>query len=690
MNVKTLGVYMSLLLKNSRFLWAAAFVVSLVGSSFAQSSQVTTSQITLGTLLDEQTDRCALTKVPNYVCKQASSYDRAAKSPEENWFANADASQFIREEQNGDRKEHVLMEAEGPGAIVRWWITAPHYKNNFYVYIDGAETPAISGNVADIIGGEALVGAPLSAERSRGRDLYLPIPYAKSIKVTCDNMEEQGNLYYQIVYRTYPQDVEVESFSTDLLTKYQDKIDATQKLLLEPSQAKGATTQVQGCKRRLVAEEIEGSYESRAIRGPGAITEIDVKLTAEDLPAATRNIVLAISFDDEETVWVPVGEFFASGVGVNPNKTWYTEVLPDGTMKSYWRMPFKSVAKVSFLDFGEQDVTLDYAVYYEKTPFDENTMYFHANWRQERDIQTIAGQGTKDWNYTTLQGTGVYVGDVLSIVNSSSAWWGEGDEKIYVDGEKFPSHFGTGTEDYYGYAWGCPEFFEAPFHAQPRCEGPGSFGNTTNLRLRSLDAVPFRNDFRFDMEVWHWDAVLVNYAVATFWYGLKGASIVEGAGPDREALEDEAGAPVAYKSKFVFKFDDFDASDVTGGRISAQDMKGFEKEGNAWKNSKQLWWTEGKNGDKLTLNVKNVELGKTKMTLGVTVARDYGQALFYWNGKKIGRTVDFYNSPNVEKRAVSFEVPKTTETEGVLTVELVGKNDASIGTMIGIDSIKWK
>ena len=41
-------------------------------------------------------------------------------------------------------------------------------------------------------------------------------------------------------------------------------------------------------------------------------------------------------------------------------------------------------------------------------------------------------------------------------MNPVEAWWGEGDEKVFVDGEKFPSHFGTGTEDYYGYAWCWP------------------------------------------------------------------------------------------------------------------------------------------------------------------------------------------------------------------------------------------
>ncbi|MBQ7814900.1 MAG: DUF2961 domain-containing protein, partial [Thermoguttaceae bacterium] len=180
----------------------------------ANADAKTNAAVSLATLLDEMVDRDALTRFPNYTCKQASSYDRAAKSPSENWFANADTAQFIRVEKNGDREEAVLMEAEGPGAVVRWWITAPHYKTTVRIYIDGAAEPVVVGKIDEIIGGETLVGAPLSAERARGRNLYLPIPYAKSVKITCDNMKEQGNLYYQINYRTYPAGTTVESFST--------------------------------------------------------------------------------------------------------------------------------------------------------------------------------------------------------------------------------------------------------------------------------------------------------------------------------------------------------------------------------------------------------------------------------------------------------------------------------------------
>ena len=125
---------------------------------------------------------------------------------------------------------------------------------------------------------------------------------------------------------------------------------------------------------------------------------------------------------------------------------------------------------------------------------------FEVEWRQENPIHT---QPRQDWNYVEVRGAGVFVGDTLAVTNPVKTWWGEGDEKIYVDGETFPSHFGTGTEDYYGYAWGSPEPFEGPFHAQPRCDGPDNYGHTTVSRVRILDAIPdepialVRNDDNF-------------------------------------------------------------------------------------------------------------------------------------------------------------------------------------------------
>ena len=103
----------------------------------------------------------------------------------------------------------------------------------------------------------------------------------------------------------------------------------------------------------------------------------------------------------------------------------------------------------------------------------------------------------------------MYVGDAVTVYNPNLGWWGEGDEKVYVDGETFPSHFGTGTEDYYGYAWGRYEpWINHPFVAQPIGDGCyAHIGLAQNTRVRSLDAIPFTRSLRFDIELFDWSNI---------------------------------------------------------------------------------------------------------------------------------------------------------------------------------------
>lgn len=100
---------------------------------------------------------------------------------------------------------------------------------------------------------------------------------------------------------------------------------------------------------------------------------------------------------------------------------------------------------------------------------------------------------------------------------------GEGDEKIYVNRERFPSWFGTGTEDFYGYAWSTTELFSRAYHSQTRADGPGFSGAFFMNRFHFLDAVPFDTDLRFDLELWHWDDVLVRAGSVAYYYARPGA-----------------------------------------------------------------------------------------------------------------------------------------------------------------------
>ncbi|MHC4434826.1 MAG: hypothetical protein ACYTBS_23555, partial [Planctomycetota bacterium] len=168
----------------------------LTNSAPAASSET----ITFQSLLEEMVDRDHLSRLPSpvYSCRQFSSYDRHSTEPgSPTWWANSDRSYFIRIEEDKGRKEHVLMDTDGPGAIVRFWSTwhgpgGGEFSNGtLRFYIDGKAEPVIEGPMADLISGGKLVGEPLSrgvspetAFRHRGHNLYLPIPYAKHCKVT--------------------------------------------------------------------------------------------------------------------------------------------------------------------------------------------------------------------------------------------------------------------------------------------------------------------------------------------------------------------------------------------------------------------------------------------------------------------------------------------------------------------------
>jgi hypothetical protein len=94
-----------------------------------------------------------------------------------------------------------------------------------------------------------------------------------------------------------------------------------------------------------------------------------------------------------------------------------------------------------------------------------------------------------------------------------------------VDGESFPSHFGTGSEDYYGYAFNSTSPFEAPFHAQPIAQGNWGTGHTTDGRVRIHDRIPFKTKFDFNMELFHWQPKRkIDYATATHWYAFDGSN----------------------------------------------------------------------------------------------------------------------------------------------------------------------
>ena len=340
--------------------------------------------------------------------------------------------------------------------------------------------------------------------------------------------------------------------------------------------------------------------QSLRLLGPGAVCRLSVRLRADDLVQALRSTVLRMAFDGRETVWVPVGDFFGTGNRLKPYGTYFTSVSADTVLTCRWVMPYREDCRIALENVRGDRVQASLEADVCPWQWDDRSMYFGAGWTEYNRLYTGATrdmEGTlaqRDVNFVSLRGRGVYVGDALTVFNTVADWWGEGDEKVYVDGESFPSHFGTGTEDYYGYAWCMYPPFAQPFIAQPDGSGDTQPGHVANLRFRSLDAIPFGSSLVFDMELWHWASTYVNYAPTTFWYMLPGGMSNRG-----EAAR-EAALPVARHKHDLVPCTPDSAGTVegefmdirlTGGEERSQSMPHM-----GWSNGAQFFWRGGRAG----------------------------------------------------------------------------------------------
>lgn len=180
------------------------------------------------------------------------------------------------------------------------------------------------------------------------------------------------------------------------------------------------------------------------MEGPGAIQHIWMTPTGN-----WRFSIIRIYWDDEKepSVECPVGDFFCMGWGVYvPLSSLAVCVNPGSAFNCYWTMPFRKKCKITIENINEEaPMNLYYQVDYSLTEVPEDAAYFHAQWRRANPNQTS--------DYTIvdgIRGKGHYVGTYLAWGVNNNGWWGEGEIKFFMDGDKkFPTICGTGTEDYF-------------------------------------------------------------------------------------------------------------------------------------------------------------------------------------------------------------------------------------------------
>ena len=189
------------------------------------------------------------------------------------------------------------------------------------------------------------------------------------------------------------------------------------------------------------------------IEGPGAIQHIWI--TVRPQGTDWRRLVLRFYWDHEQTpsIEVPLGDFFCGGWCV-PCKinSLPVAVNPIGGMNCYWEMPFREHARITVENLTPDELRgFFYQISYTLTEVPSDVAYLHSQWRRSdplpyKEVHTLLDG---------VEGQGHYVGTYLAWGTHSNGWWGEGEMKFYLDGDTdWPTICGTGTEDYFGGAWG--------------------------------------------------------------------------------------------------------------------------------------------------------------------------------------------------------------------------------------------
>jgi D-arabinan exo alpha-(1,3)/(1,5)-arabinofuranosidase (non-reducing end) len=235
------------------------------------------------------------------------------------------------------------------------------------------------------------------------------------------------------------------------------------------------------------------------LEGPGAITHLWCFAHTQN-PLFSRALVLRIYWDGAEhpSVEAPLGDFFAVGHGgyANVNSAVVSVTAFGRSRNCFWNMPFRKSARVTITN--ESTEHRIYGLWYKLNwrkydALPDDTPYFHARYRQECPA--------KPGDYTILEteGRGHYVGTVLSVQQMDRGWFGEGDERFYIDGEDYPSLSGTGTEEYFGYAWGLRPF-DGAYFGVPLFDGHYPGDRASAYRWHLLDPIPFKKSLKLTIE----------------------------------------------------------------------------------------------------------------------------------------------------------------------------------------------
>ena len=432
-------------------------------------------------------------------------------------------------------------------------------------------------------------------------------------------------------------------------------------------------------------------------QGPGVITHLWITfLGPEPQPWARQGsanhqeMLLRMYWDGSKrpAVEAPLGDFFANCFGKRREVVSIPMTVANGdSYNCFWRMPFRKSARIEIVNESEKPISLLYynIDWIKKDTLPDDTPYFHAQYRQEYPVEK-----GKDYVLLDTKGKGHYVGTVLAVRTRSPAWFGEGDEKIYIDGEQKPSIWGTGTEDYFLCAWGLRPT-STPFFGVPYFDQWGIVGShTAAYRWHINDPIVFNTGIKVSLEHFGWLSPDENphhkatswnereddYASVAFWYQTGESTFTARAPHARQRRLPSLERLTVQAADFL------DARYHGVGSAIGQRLDLYE--------GKQLLYTPKQAADawiEIPFTIEKKE--PLRLLVNATKSHDFGTYRVSLNGVKLGGDIDFYSPKvtNEEVHLLDFWPEPGTYT---LRLHCVGKNVQSAGYYCGLESVRLR
>ncbi len=434
-------------------------------------------------------------------------------------------------------------------------------------------------------------------------------------------------------------------------------------------------------------------------KGPGIVTHMWFTFLgsgkhpwAPEGSATHQEMLLRIFYDGskEPAVEVPFGDFFANCFGKRSEVISLPVIVEDAdSYNSFWPMPFRKSIRIEITNqCKDKNINLLYynIDWIKKKHISKSTPYFYAYYHQE--YPAISGS---DYVILETEGKGHYVGTVLAVRTRSPSWFGEGDEKIYIDGEEEPSIWGTGTEDYFLSAWGLKSGVNTPYFGTVYFDQWGIVGgHTSAFRWHMADPIVFKKSIKVTIEHFgwispdenkenrahSWNERIDDYASVAYWYQTGDPNI------KRDTPDAEDRILPSLDLKVFPESIDLNKVICSNGQVEIQDNLDFYPKG-------QFFFDPSGSAASFSIPFRVEKKEPLRLLLAVTKAPDYGIWQAYLNDIKIGDPMNLYDSRvrDWDHHLLDFW---PDPGDYVLELRLLGQDLRSSNDLLGIESIRLR